>query len=354
MPKISKETTSGRVSSTPYTVPLPGGGSVIGRRKANDKNIGQRLKALRDEEGLPDIPTIPGEQGMFIGSSEHIDDSAHPKFRFLGCRYYLVSDRSHFDLKTLIPLDRLVNDETLRVLLLRRDVLKPIPNNNPSTSKRSSRPTTKGKSVLPREPSVRTTAAKVDVVTNRASRAPTSGVIEITSDEDDDKGGKYISTQIAGRSIFGEVIDITSSESSENEDNTGVLNSDDTLIGVQEDNGKEKLTLSSRYEAKDGVIDFQVALFVWTRNNTDPKHVNIPVLKTENSFITLEGIKFELGTIGLEVGDNVERYVPETKVWSTIKWFTPFRVCRENAIGLKLMGVRDIIDWDQYSTHTFV
>ncbi|KAK1221129.1 hypothetical protein PQX77_016067 [Marasmius sp. AFHP31] len=348
-------------ASTPEPYPNgPRGSGIVARRASNKVELKQYLHSLRMLLGIREPPHPSSvtmlDSGIFTGQTDNVYGHTHPKFGFLGCTYYVTINqqgkRNLMFKDDTIPRHHLNNDPELRRLLDRRELLRIHPR-AASTATRRAKWAAPVSNHPPRTRKSASSASKnlAGTSTNRYTTAPLNSQtparpildlepIYVISDDEEDI--------------------LPSSDDPIPSSDDLLLANDATLAGkVEDDDSKGKLlyddgnTAADRLEATENEINFRVVVFRWSKNNEAPKSVQVPILKSDTSFISLQSIKFFLGNISIEIGNAVERYVASEKTWKQIQWSTPFRVSKETVIGLKLSGVRDMKDWKDYRTHTF-
>lgn len=68
-------------------------------------------------------------------------------------------------------------------------------------------------------------------------------------------------------------------------------------------------------------LEVPVLLIVWLEDGAEPaEHLVYP--RTDDGRLRLSDFKVSLGTLGLEIFDEIELYLEDTQVWLPLSWST--------------------------------
>ncbi|KAK1234308.1 hypothetical protein PQX77_002491 [Marasmius sp. AFHP31] len=348
MPKVVKSSSSRNIAR-----PTALSGPIAISKKSNEGIIKARLQHLRRVASLTFDPTEPPalrgqaiiNEGMYLGTgSKGIRSLDDRRFKNLGRWFWRTADKGQTQGETLfevgrIPLASLLGDLELTEAIERRGVAvrcrfsssasQPCEVATPTASEPPLRPSHLLSSLPPSSPPA-------------SLRSIPFGIETHDTDDEIEFLGCHLSSD-------GPVADDNCVPDS---DLTFV---DDTDAGVAiSDKGKQAKDVGeNRIEATETEIEFKVVIFGWASDNDHPARVAVPVLRADAGFLSLQGIKYHLGSIGFEMGDQVERYVLGDRAWRPLKWSTPFPISKNMAVALRLTAVTRMNDWDDYRDHIF-
>ncbi|KAL0572000.1 hypothetical protein V5O48_009966 [Marasmius crinis-equi] len=336
-------------------------GSKLKRHTINNDNLRIILRNGRVSCGLPATPPLPaGLRGrlqsteMFIGATSvyHPDDC---RYGDLG-KITFISESNGARFRTFHCDDGLPswflddNQDILTCLERRREIESSEPSRK-RASRSANGPAAAGTSKAAKMSSSTVTRKASTSATTPATPARVSAMLtnrpildidrdhpSIPDSEDEDELEEDKDEDV-----------IVLSDNEPNSDDVipgsdvTMVNDDDEDIHADEaPKGKGKLRADDatvdRRTAPENEVAFMAVVFVWYRDHTAPKRINLPILKNEGGFINIGVIKAELGELGIEMPDSaVERYVEMEKRcrWARIDWGTPFHVWRGEPIGLK-------------------
>ncbi|KAJ8093925.1 hypothetical protein PM082_009801 [Marasmius tenuissimus] len=328
-------------------------------KKSNEKLIKFRLEYLRRLAGLSSNPAVPHKlwghrivnEGIYLATGSkgvrRIDDN---RFKNLGRWFWFwlpagngtKRGRSLFEAER-IPLPILLDDPELTQAIERR-----------GSSRRRGRviptPTDSGEGdpiTVPDNPGQLSTLTPSPSQVH-LKRSAVSNDTNVSEDDDDDD------IECTGANLRSDRLSVSSDDDDSVPDSDVIFLYPPEPAAVSEGMGKEVGKIwDRRLDASDADIAFEVVVFGWVADDGDPIQVAVPILRSDAGFLSLRSIMCQLGTIGIEIGDSVDRYIAGDQTWRRLKWSTPFPVKTNVAVALRLSSVTRMKDWEYYQSHDF-
>jgi hypothetical protein len=93
-----------------------------------------------------------------------------------------------------------------------------------------------------------------------------------------------------------------------------------------------------------------VLVTAWLEDNAPPIKVFLPL---QHGFLQLDTHKLRLGTLEIECGSAVERFVRTKRggIWQDLGWSVSWNVGDRRQVGLRRKGVVNLKNWELHEAH---